>query len=258
MSPTAVRILDFCREISVRENASLAVHEEIYSALDPLLEAATPQDTAAVLSDPEFMETRDHLHRIRARYEFAREYEVAKRVLELADDGPSVGFRSADMYDAAVHFETALINAETPRSVLFIGAGPFPITSIAYARMVPDARVVCIDNDTVAQKMADAIARKLKCGNLEVQLGDGVTDPDFAEFDVVVVGLMIGVTDHEKAIAARRILARSRPKRALFFRSAVGAGRVIWPRLDLKLPGNVVLDPVSGGPENTFALVRAR
>jgi hypothetical protein len=82
-----------------------------------------------------------------------------------------------------------LLDTVPTKRVVFIGAGPFPLTALRLAERYPQALVSCIDDNPVAHFVAEAVIEKLGY-QVECRLVDA-REVDYAVFDAVIVAAMV-------------------------------------------------------------------
>lgn len=98
--------------------------------------------------------------------------------------------------------ECLLMRQYLPRvdQVLFVGAGAFPISPIAYAALLPHTMIATLDISEAATQRAHAIVHHLGLeSRIHVLTAAAFEDfIDFEQYDVTVVASMVGSHLHEK------------------------------------------------------------
>ena len=98
-----------------------------------------------------------------------------------------------------------------PRSVLFIGSGPLPFTSMLLAER-HGLTVTNIDIDEEACDSARTLARRIGLSDkLSFIRADAMSYPDLSEFDCVFLAALVGMNKREKGRLLRHLCASMRP-----------------------------------------------
>ena len=229
--------------------------EHLFTELDEILSVAEDGLIEAVLDDARFRRIRERLLVVRAEYESAREHRLARAIIEAGDESPLATFRSASWYEEAHEFELRALAPFAPRRLLIVGAGPFPTTAISFMRAHPDALVACMERVSQACALASDVARICGCERLQVIHAEALEVSEFAHYDCVIVGTVVGVTDTQKARIVDHFVSRVPASTLLIFRTAIGPGRVIYPTVGSDILSatkhHVIVDP----PQKTFTMI---
>ena len=166
--------------------------EPIYAELEGLMQQADNDDTVRILADNRIVSQLEHLHQIRAAYEFDKEIDAAKSILGLDDPTQHL----ADIMDHQSYWiltEPVLEALKGAKNVAVIGSGPLPLTALSVAEKT-DAAVTCFETAKDAFDLGnDIIAhspqrQKITCLN---QLAKG--GEIFKKFDAVISAVLLGV-----------------------------------------------------------------
>ena len=166
--------------------------EPIYAELEGLMQQADNDDTARILADDRIKNQLEHLHQIRAAYEFDKEIDAAKSILSLEDPAQHL----ADIMDHQSYWiltEPVLKALKGAKNVAVIGSGPLPLTALGVAEQT-DAAVTCFEVDKagfdLGNKIIDLNPKKqqITCLNQLAEGGDV-----FEKFDAVISAVLLGV-----------------------------------------------------------------
>ncbi len=194
-------------------------------------------------------------------------------------------------YEELTRLELCAILSATkapPRRVAFIGSGPLPLTSLcllqslkqnALSSTLPaptlDAPAAAADPVVVLNidYSASAIAASLSLCLALGETGHGMeflcaeaTSPtkDLAEFDVVYMAALVGISQAEKEDIMLQVVGRMRPGALLVVRSSWGLRTCLYPEVDLaterllaRLEPCVVVHPY-GQVVNSVIVARVR
>ena len=166
--------------------------EPIYVELEGLMQQADNDDTARILADDQIKSQLEHLHQIRAAYEFDKEIDAAKSILSLEDPTQHL----ADILDHQSYWiltEPVLKALKGTKNVAVIGSGPLPLTALSVAEKT-DATVTCFETDKDAFDLGnDIIAHSPQKQNITClnQLAEG--GEVFEKFDAVISAVLLGV-----------------------------------------------------------------
>ncbi|EAQ85681.1 hypothetical protein CHGG_06934 [Chaetomium globosum CBS 148.51] len=106
----------------------------------------------------------------------------------------------------------------TPRHVAFIGSGPLPLTSLCLLQ--------ALKQDALAGRGMEFICAEATAA-----------DKDLAEFDVVYLAALVGITQAEKERIVLQVVDRMRPGALLVVRSSWGLRTCLYPEVDLATEG---------------------
>ena len=156
------------------------------------MQQADNDDTARILADDRIKSALEHLHQIRAAYEFDKEIDAAKSILDLEDPAQHL----AEIMDHQSYWiltEPVLKALKDAKNVAVIGSGPFPLTALGVAEKT-DAAVTCFELDKSAFDLSTKIIahskqkQSIACLN---QLAKG--GEVFEKFDAVISAVLLGV-----------------------------------------------------------------
>ena len=166
--------------------------EPIYGEIESLIQHADNDDTARILADNRIKNQLEHLHQIRAAYEFDKEIDAAKSILSLEDPANHL----ADIMDHQSYWiltEPVLEALKGAKNVAVIGSGPLPLTALSVAEKT-GAAVTCFELDKDAFDLGNKIIahspqkQNIACLN---QLAEG--GEVFEKFDAVISAVLLGV-----------------------------------------------------------------
>ena len=248
-------IVTLCVEIAETPIDALDRLEELYSKLDPILDVADQEAVELVLGHPTFQENRDQLHTKRAHYEYDREKLLADEIIAEHNAAVASKFRSHDWYDKALDFETTALAPYKLQNILFVGSGPFPTSPMAFLRNNPSAKVSCMERYEVACEKARKVANIFGMDALNIINKESTDVTDFSHYDCVIVGLVVGAVQEQKAKIVKHFLDHVPDRTLLCFRTADGSGQIIYPSVDLDHLAGLTYKVLEGPPHKSFTLI---
>ncbi|MEP1443962.1 MAG: nicotianamine synthase family protein [Hyphomicrobiales bacterium] len=248
-------IVSLCVEIAKTAIDDLEHLEEIYSKLDPILDGVDQETVDLVLNNHTFQKNRDQLHTKRAHYEYDREKLLADEIIAEHSADIATRFRSHDWYDKALDFETTALAPYELQNILFVGSGPFPTSPMAFLRNNPSAKVSCMERYEAACVKARAVADIFGMNALNIINEESTDVTDFSNYDCVIVGLVVGAVQEQKAKIVKHFLDHVPDKALLCFRTADGSGQIIYPSVNLDHLAGLNYKVLEGPPHKSFTLV---
>jgi hypothetical protein len=249
------RALALCLLVTAKRTPSAVEQERLFAELDALLFGVDEAFTQWILDHPQFRPIRETLHEIRAGYEYDRECDLARALIAAGDESPLARFRSAGWYDEAHKFELEALAPYSPKRVLVVGAGPFPTTALSFMQAHPDACVACIEIRAEAYTLATQVARISNCEALQIIHADALSLEDFSDYDCVIVGTIVGVSEIEKARVVEHFLKCVPASTLLVLRTAIGPGRIVYPSVDLTQLAGIKYRLLTDPPQETFTMI---
>ena len=249
------RALALCLRVTAKPTPSPVEQERIFAELDGLLLGVDEAFTQWILDHPHFRPIREYLHEIRAEYEYDRECVLARALVAAGDESPLARFRSAGWYEEAHEFELKALAPFAPKRVLVVGAGPFPTTALSFMKAHPDARVSCIEISAEAYTLATQVARISNCEALRIIHADALGLEDFSDYDCVIVGTVVGVSEIEKTRVVEHFLKFVPASTLLVIRTAIGPGRIVYPSVDLAQLAGIKYRVLTDPPQETFTMI---
>jgi hypothetical protein len=249
------RVLALCLAVSAEPTPSPAEQERLFAELDQLLFGVDQEFTRWILEHPRFQPIKQRLHLVRAEYEYDRERDLARALVAAGDESPLASFRSAGWYEEAHEFELDALAPYAPQRLLVVGAGPFPTTALSFMRAHPDASVACIELRAEAFTLATQVARISHCEGLQVIHGDALDMQDFSDYDCVIVGTVVGVSEADKHRVVEHFLECVPASTLLILRTAIGPGRIVYPCVDLNQLAGIEYRVLTNPPQETFTMI---
>ena len=250
-----VRALALCLRAAAEPLPASREQERLFAELDELLFGVDDAFVDWILEHPDFVPIRERLHAVRAEYEYDRERDLARALVAAGDESPLAKFRSTTWYEEAHAFELAALAPYAPERVLVVGAGPFPTTAISFMRAHRDAHVACVELRAEAYTLATQVARISACENLEVIHADALKLRDFSDYDCVIVGTVVGVSEAEKRNVVSHFLDHVPASTLLILRTAIGPGRIVYPSVDLRQLAGIAYEVLVDPPQETFTMI---
>lgn len=209
----------------------------LFSELVSISTSGSRSDAASVLDDPIVEAIREALWRVCARGEYELERYWARRIG--AADDPLVELRRfpyVPNYENLTRLELSALRGvrdAPPRSVLFIGSGPLPFTSLLLAERY-GLTVTNIDVDEEACVSGRTLARRLGLSDrLSFLRADAMACDDLSEFDCVFLAALVGMNKREKRRLLRHLAAAMRPRSLLLVRSSQRLRALLYPEVDI-------------------------
>ena len=126
-------------------------------------------------------------------------------------------------------------------------------------RAHPGATVACIELRAEAFTLATQVARISNCSALQVIHADAVNLEDFSDYDCVIVGTVVGVSEFEKRRVVAHFLKFVPASTLLVLSTAIGPGRVVRPSVDVNQLAGCWYRVRSERPQETMTMcVRGR
>ncbi|KAH8550284.1 Nicotianamine synthase [Umbelopsis sp. PMI_123] len=121
-----------------------------------------------------------------------------------------------------------------PRSVVFVGSGPMPLSSILLADMCSDTSIIRnldVDKDAIgiASELVSVIGKEKRIENL---LCDGMDYTGFGEADVIFLAALVGCDHQQKMKFLKRIFDQCKPGTAVMVRSAHSLRGLLYPVIE--------------------------
>ena len=185
--------------------------------------AGTPIDPAVRASLLRLCAEGEHeLERVWA----ARIAAARKPVAELG------GFPYLDNYLRLTRLELATLRrlGVRPRRVLFVGAGPLPLSPLFLASAL-GAEVDMLDRDPHAVVAAERVLARLG-GRAVAGHGDLAECDDLGRYDLVILAALVGTTPDAKRRHVGHLARVMRPGAVLLARSARGLRTLLYPEVD--------------------------
>lgn len=156
------------------------------------------------------------------------------------------------------HHAVLGVTGRIPRRVLFVGAGPLPLTSLLLASRHGHTKVDNIDIDPAAARLAARLADTLRVGGVRFRCADVLDCTDVAGYDMVCLAAMVGPHPEDKARVIKHLYQHMRPGALLLARSARLLRTLLYPPLALSdLAGFRVLAVLNPYTEVVNSLVVA-
>ncbi len=219
---------------------SLAPSPEVNRLFEDLVSLVLPWRPAnlvsLLLTDPEIVRIRQRLLEICA----AGEYELERHwAAKAATSGrPNLALRRFPYYAnyvALTRFEHSLLSlgSDKPvRSVLFVGSGPLPLTSILLASQF-GTRVDNVDISADACRLSEQLVHRLELSHLvRIHCADVRNQNDLRSYEVVALAALAGITIDEKRTIIGHIERTISPGCRLLVRTAEGLRRLVYPRVE--------------------------
>jgi nicotianamine synthase len=230
--------------------------DAVFGALVALVLTTPPGVAGEALADPAVRRCRDRLVALAARGEHELELAWARRIAAGGDLG---GFPYLDHYRRLVDAEVAALvrhGCGPGARVLFVGAGPLPLSPLLLAGR--GLAVDALDRDAGAVVAARAVASTVVPAPVVAE-GDLFDRPGLDRYDAVVLAALVGLGAGEKRRCLDHLAAALRPGALVLARSARGLRTLLYPEVELPPGGGLApLDVVHPAPPVINSIVVAR
>lgn len=198
-----------------------------------------PPSVQAILPD---------IHTLASHGEYELEQYWAKRII--ASPFPAIELEQYPYYHnyeqlTQLEYQSLRVLGERRITrVLFVGSGPLPLSAILLARTF-GVRVTCLDKDEDAVRLSGKLIEKLGLSHvIEVAHKDILSTITLAEYDVVFLGALVGMTEQEKLDVINHLYTHVRPGALIVIRTAHQGRRLLYPFFDERKISNFALHAV--------------
>jgi nicotianamine synthase len=238
-SEIVIDLLRLHRELAGLPSLSPNVHTNaLFSELVTLSTHPRDSDIAQqILAEPAVRRIIPGLRRLCSAGEFELERAWAQRIITSRDPHRELGeFPYLANYQQLARLEHHTVSGITecalPR-MLFVGAGPLPLTSLLLATRHGHTEIDNIDIDSDATRLAERLTAALRIGSLRFRCADVLDCTDVAGYDVVYVAAMVGPQREDKSQVIKHLYRQMRPGALLLARSAHSLRTLLYPPLTL-------------------------
>ena len=120
-----------------------------------------------------------------------------------------------------------------PRRVLFVGAGPLPLSSLLLASQYGPMEIDNIDIDSLATRLAARLANALQISSLRFRCADVLACTDIAGYDTVCLAAMVGPHPEDKMRVIKHLYQHMKTGALLLARSTHALRTLLYPPLTL-------------------------
>lgn len=200
------------------------------------------QTVCEVLEHPRIVQITKHLRNICSTGEYLLEYQWSQQIIkdaELFQDEKEKLLQNFVYYTNYQDLTRLEIHAMlgcgvVPRTVVFVGSGPLPLSSILLADMCSDVKTICnVDIDKKAIEIAsdlvsvigkDTVIQNLRC--------DGMEYTGFGQADVIFLAALVGCDQQQKKSLLTKIYDQCKPGTAIIVRSAHSLRALLYPVIE--------------------------
>lgn len=120
-------------------------------------------------------------------------------------------------------------------SILFIGGGPLPLTSIILATN-HDKRITILEKDINAFNISKKVIGKLNLSKMiNIVNVDATYFDSYHKYNVIVVAALAGISKNSKELILRKIKENSSKETHILARSSWGSRKILYKPIDKKL-----------------------
>lgn len=195
-----------------------------------------------VLEDPRIVRLIKYLRDMCSVGEYLLEYQWSEKIvsdcklLDTPRDDPLRSFVYYENYIELTKLEihTMLGCGVVPRTVVFIGSGPLPLSSILLTEMCSDvAKVHNLDIDVDAISIASELVSAIgKSQVIEHHQCNGLDYTGFAQADVIFLAALVGCNHEQKLLFLQKIYDQCEPDTAVIVRSAHSLRALLYPVIE--------------------------
>lgn len=185
-----------------------------------------------ILADPVIEEIMPGLRRLSALGEFELERDWARRILDSPDPHAALAeYPYRNDYERLTRWEhhaaTALTGAPL-RRMLFIGAGPMPLSPLLLADHY-DIEVEAIDIAPDATRLGAELARVFGVTGIEFQCSDVLNYEHLAGYDLVCLAALVGTEHSTKTEVLAHLRTHMDPGTLVLIRGAHSLHTLLYP-----------------------------
>ncbi|MBV9060022.1 MAG: nicotianamine synthase [Pseudonocardiales bacterium] len=203
--------------------------------------ATSPEDdqiVRQVLADPKIHRIAAQLRNFCAAGEIELERAWAQRIIASRDPQRELHeFPYLTNYTLLTRLEhygvLALTGRESRKRMLFVGAGPLPLSSLLLASQHDHTEIDNIDIDQEAVWLATRVANALRIRSLRFWCADVLSCTDIAGYDTVCLAALVGVNPDVKSQVIKHLYRHMRPGGLLLVRTAHSLRTLLYPPLDI-------------------------
>jgi len=158
------------------------------------LRATYLEDWANRLPDaPELAKVTGHLPLLCGRAECQMEKWWCRRLIAHHDIsfGVLAEFWYFENYRSLVTAELALLGPTIGSHAIFLGSGALPLTAVLLARLLPELRVQCVDNDPEACELSRILVRRLRMDDRTTIIQGRAQNVQFQSNDIVICASLL-------------------------------------------------------------------
>ncbi|MDQ2788721.1 MAG: nicotianamine synthase [Actinomycetota bacterium] len=194
--------------------------------------------TQQVLADPAIRRITPGLRSLCSAGEIELERAWARRIITSRDPQRELReFPYFTNYEQLTRLEHHAVLGVTERALprmLFVGAGPLPLTSLLLTTQHGHTEIDNIDIDPEATQLAQQLTGALQIDSLRFRRADVLTCTDVAGYDLVYVAAMVGPNPDDKSRVIKHLAQQMRPGALLLARSAHSLRTLLYPPLTLR------------------------
>jgi nicotianamine synthase len=239
-SEIAIDLLRLHQELAALPTLSPNPHTN--ALFDELVKVSTqPRDsevTRQVLADPAIRRIIPGLRRLCSAGEIELERAWSQRIISSRDPQREVGefpyFANYKQLARLEHHAVLGVTECAPSRILFVGAGPLPLTSLLLATQHGHTEIDNIDIDPEAIRLAERLTGALGIGSLRFRRADVLDCTDLVGYDLVYVAAMVGPHSGDKSRVIEHLYQQMRPGALLLARSAHSLRTLLYPPLTLR------------------------
>ncbi|MGH3781846.1 MAG: nicotianamine synthase family protein [Pseudonocardiaceae bacterium] len=239
-SEVVIDLLRLHRELTALPTLSPNMHTN--ALFNELVTVAThPADceiAQQVLADPAIRRIIPGLRSLCSAGELELERAWARRIITSHDPQRELReFPYFTNYEQLTRLEHHAVLGVTGRALprmLFVGAGPLPLTSVLLATQHGHTEIDNIDIDSEATRLAERLTGALQIDSLRFRRADVLACTDVADYDMVYVAAMVGPHPDDKSRVIKHLSQQMRPGALLLARSAHSLRTLLYPPLTLR------------------------
>lgn len=188
--------------------------------------------TSTILAELEGTDVLGDLHHLCAEGEFALEEHWANRIQAAAQPKKELkNFPYWNNYLKLAKLEVNAIRQVQPdaKKILFVGAGPLPLTAYIFAAHYGlDVTNLEVEESAACCALA-WMEPILGVGHIPCHHMDVMDFTGFADYDVIVLAALVGLTQADKQKIVAHLNAHLKPEQLLMVRSVRGMRRLLYP-----------------------------
>jgi 16S rRNA G527 N7-methylase RsmG len=129
------------------------------------------------------------------------------------------------------HEKILIHSNKSPKKILFIGSGPFPLTGILLGQ-ISDYEITLLDRDSSAIKLSKSLIQKLSLQNINIVQNDIRDYQHIADHDVIIVAALVGENEIESVNIINHIFKQANKKTLIIARTTHGEREVLYRKIN--------------------------
>ncbi len=233
---------------------------ELFKNLDEIIGSTSSELANVVLKDVRIAAIRRKLCLLRSTHEANTEVKLARSILSQSSVEQAVSIHMKWEYpNTTIHSLQFKNKMSNRRSCLLVGSGAFPSTALLLLTHT-GLSLCCIDKDEERCLLGQQVVHAAGYREVRFETQDVFDITDFSEWDTIFISAQAGVesghsVDRTRELLIRHIADSTQPDTLMIFRTPFALGRLIYPEIDPRLLGRMVVTEVQAPVQNRSSLL---